>query len=341
MVKNKKKLNKDLEFSKTLQNFYDQEYEDFLNNFENDVKLSFSILSTEIEKSKKNNYKYLINKQRELLNYYNNLEEYELKKKNNLKQDYLLALQLDRLINQSNYLSKKTIKNKNRLKTNISNKKILNCQYSTKINPKMKNYIDDISDGKYILGIMETGGGGDCLFSTISEGIKQAFINPHINQNQCFSVQELRKIVKDSIINWDSETFKNNLEIFKVLEDTGDWDDLWSPAEINNKIQLADQFFRKGNNHWGTDFDIDVISDRLNIGILIFRSEPNLAELYSLVHNSSKKKKYYMLIYNINMLHYKLAGLKKEGEPFISVFNIRDLPQFLKDEYYSKCKHKI
>lgn len=344
MVKNKNIPCEDYKISKDLQSFYDQEFEDFLNNFEKDVKFSFSILSSDQEKYKKKvNYKYLINQQKELLSYYNNFNKNQIKIKNNLIKDYLLALQLDKLINQPKNLDKKSIKNKKKKATNNNSAKILfNQQFSTRISPIMKKYIQKISNGNYILGIMETGGGGDCLFSSISEGIKQAFINPLINENQCFTVQELRRIVRNTIMNWNSETYKDNLEVFKALEETGEWDDLWSPAEIKNKIELADQFLQTGNNHWGTDFDIDIISDKLNIGILILRSESNLAELYSLVSDySKKKKKYYMLIYNINMYHYKLAGLKNNYEPFTSVYNTKDLPNFLKEEYYSKCKYKI
>ena len=129
------------------------------------------------------------------------------------------------------------------------------------------------------------------------------------------------------------------------MEDSGDWDDLWLPSKIKNQKDLANQFSIMGNNHWGTDFDLDIISDKLNIGFIILKSEYNgLSEIYSTFkgENNKKKRKYYILIYNINEYHYKLALLKeRQNNYFKSVFTIDEIPHFIKKEYYLKCKTEL
>lgn len=350
--KRKDKKNFDLVFSKKLQNFYDQEYEDYLNNFNKSRHIALEIAAKDYDNIPDNQRKKEVKikeDQNNLLNKYNKSELYQKKINKKLRDDYKYAIELDKLINVDVHnviisKNKKTSKNNTNNNKNQTIKKTNLYNFIPRVNKNMINFIQKISDKEYTFGVHDAGAGGDCLFYSISAGITQALFSPSIYQNRTYSVQELRNIVADEILNWDLDKFKTNLEVFKALEETDDWDDEWSPEEICSRKHLAKQFRQMGNNHWGTDFDIDIISDKLNIGIIVFRSGFNLAELYCFVKDEQKKKrkKYFILIYNIDDYHYKLAGLKhKEGSYFQSVFNLEEIPHFLKNEYENKCKTKL
>ena len=244
-------------------------------------------------------------------------------------------------INKTDKKFKKTNKKKhrNRKKTK-KNKNIIRKQYSNIFFNSMKNYIQNISQNQYEFAVHEAGGGGDCLFHSIAAGIDIANSIPKIKENRKLNAKDLRKIVGDSILEWDEKKFKEYIEIARISKLYGEWSDRWDPNYVTNKKILSKIFSIMGNIHWGTDFDISILSDKLEIGIIVFQANINDARIYC-IPSENKKKKYYMFIYN-NGGHYQLAGIKKiKSTQYQSVLLPKDIPIFLKTEYKKLCNSQI
>lgn len=230
------------------------------------------------------------------------------------------------------YKSVKSIKNK--LKTSCNTKKI--PSFISIFNTQLCSYILDKSNHNYQIGIHDAGGGGDCLFHAISSGITQA-VSLGLD-TQSYKMRELRNLVGNYIQSLEKKKFDELLDTYKVMEKySGDWNDKWSPSSISNQQQLANEFRKTGNNHWGNEVDLKSLSEKLKIGFIIFS---NIIEnIYCFGQDFSfKKPNYYILIYNISNIHYTLAGLKKKNESsYISVYRPSDIPVFLKEEYKKMC----
>ena len=234
---------------------------------------------------------------------------------------------------------KKKTKNKKKKQKNTK-KNILRKQFNDIFFSSMKKYIKDISGNKYDFAVHEAGGGGDCLFHSIAAGIEIANSIPKIKENRKLNAKDLRKIVSDNILEWDDSRFREYIEIARISKLYGEWNDKWDPNFVNNKQTLSKIFGLMGNIHWGTDFDISILSDKLEIGIIVFQANINSARIYC-IPSKNKKKKYYMFIYN-NGGHYQLGGIKKTNSTqYQSVLLLKDMPQFLKVEYKKLCNSEL
>ena len=100
---------------------------------------------------------------------------------------------------------KKTKKNKKR-KTNTKKDSIVRKQFNHIFFHSMKDYLKEISNNKYQFAVHESGGGGDCLFHSISAGIEIANSISKFKENRKLSAKDLRKIVSDSILEWDQNS---------------------------------------------------------------------------------------------------------------------------------------
>ena len=206
--------------------------------------------------------------------------------------------------------------------------------------PITKKYISEISNGQYTCATYEAGGGGDCLYWTVSSGLEMARGVSKVNEYRKFTMQDIRNIVGDEIAKWSDEKFKEFIEICKVSQKYGEWCDKWNPAYVPNQNILSKIYKIKGNIHWGTDLDISILSKKLNVGIIVIQ----FGRMYCIPvdeKTEKKKKKYYMLIYN-NGGHYQLMGVKnKKMNKYHAIFLHKDIPKFLKDEYLKVCKKPL
>lgn len=257
----------------------------------------------------------------------------------------IISLRRSQKILQANKKSPKKNRNlrpksvKNRTKISRSERNKIQI-FRDNFNTQLCSYIQEKSNHNYQIGIHDAGGGGDCLFHTISAGIKQAvFLGL---ETRLYKMDELRDLVGDYIDTLEKDKFDELLDTYKVIEKySGDWNDGWSPSSISNQRQLAHEFRKTGNNHWGSEVDLKSLSETLKIGFIIFS---NIIEnIYCFGQDFSfKQPKYYILIYNISNVHYTLVGLKRANQSsYISVYRPSDIPLFLKKEYKNICHCSI
>lgn len=104
----------------------------------------------------------------------------------------------------------------------------------------------------------------------------------------------------------------------------------------NLKKNLAREFEQMGNHHWGEMIDIEVLSEALNVGMIIIVSNGTIICPYTKMNDKS----YYMILYNQKGVHYQLGALlgapQKEGE-ILTVFTSETMPDAIKT-WYSKQK---
>lgn len=230
-------------------------------------------------------------------------------------------------------LTKKNIRKNRKItqKNSIQNYVLLGILVSSIVLYSSNLFTDDVnsrlktlSNGEYTFMSVETGGGGDCLFSSIAAGLNETDIQiPGGN-----IAQEVRNIVANEILNWTDDEYKEKLDnIFIPMKDSKEWYDHWDPRKIKNKQELANQFKTMGNNHWGTDFDIGIISRSLNIGFIILQNNNN--KIFYQGITNPKNPQYYILLYYLGN-HYQLGCLLKKGEKkYMSAFTPKELPCFL------------
>lgn len=229
----------------------------------------------------------------------------------------IVSLRRTQRIIKSDGRSPKKMRNpKHKTVKSIKNKTKISCNrnripsFISIFNTQLCSYIQNKSNHNYQIGIHDAGGGGDCLFHAISAGITQA-VSLGV-ETQSYKMRELRNLVGNYIQSLEKKKFDELLDTYKVMEKySGDWNDRWSPSSISNQQQLADEFRKTGNNHWGSEIDLKSLSEKLKIGFIIFS---NIIEnIYCFGQEFSfRKPKYYILIYNISNTHYTLAGLKKK-----------------------------
>ena len=94
--------------------------------------------------------------------------------------------------------------------------------------------------------------------------------------------------------------------------------------------------------HWGTVTDVKILADVLDMGLIVFASanQGGSAEDSRWIYGTNFDRADYphwMLLYNIDNVHFQLAGLAPLcGDPSTSVFRIDDVPDALK-EHYNRC----
>ena len=226
-------------------------------------------------------------------------------------------------------------------KKSIKKIDILRKKFNSPCFGAMHQYIKEISSDKYNFSVHEAGGGGDCLFYSISAGIDVARSIPKMNESRNLDAKKLRGIVGNSILEWDSDKFNEYIEISRLTKNFGEWDDRWNPNYVQNKLQLSTIFKMMGNIHYGTDFDISIISNKLNIGIILFQGNINFGRIYCIPSDNEKPKDYYIFLYN-NGGHYQLAGIKKKKQKYYQcVLLLKDIPEFIRKEYKKVCNSEL
>jgi len=113
------------------------------------------------------------------------------------------------------------------------------------VSKPLRDFIGHISNNTYEIGSIETGGGGDCLYHSISEGIQQ--IKQEIpsligikeelyNSGHRFDMLSLRRISAQGLENISLDKFVNYYINFLGQESSGTWMDQWSPYQLVTKI---------------------------------------------------------------------------------------------------------
>ena len=218
----------------------------------------------------------------------------------------------------------------------------LNNKRKTKINiNNWHNYLDIIGWNKLSLGfikllnrnsekkyknspygVLDCGGDGDCLFHCISYSLSSEL-------KEYYDFKDIRDMIAESI---DETIFKDIIETYKILQDSGDFDEDWDPYEIKCKEEFKDIIKEGGNNYWGDHILFQLIIRALKINILLLRIN-NINEdygIYPTYQEYNPLQSTMILLYEDN-IHFKLIGFFKNK--MITLFKDEDIPIEIKRIY--------
>ncbi|CEM17505.1 unnamed protein product [Vitrella brassicaformis CCMP3155] len=151
----------------------------------------------------------------------------------------------------------------------------------------------------------ETGGGGDCLFYSIAEGLASGGLVD--TDGSPYTVPRLRRVVARAFVGrtegdeYDEKLFRERMDAFVALEASGEqWPDEWSPLAImeqdayvdtkgviwdtSTMAQKADavehELSQCGNSHWGTAVDLELLEDALDVGFIILSQQTGRDDIH-------------------------------------------------------------
>ncbi len=171
-------------------------------------------------------------------------------------------------------------------------------------------------------GVLDCGGDGDCLFHCISYSLSSEL-------KEYYDFKDIRDMIAESI---DDAIFKDIIETYKILQDSGDFDEDWNPYEIKCKEDFKDIIKEGGNNYWGDHILFQLIIRALKINILLLRIN-NINEdygIYPTYQEYNPLQKTMILLYEDN-IHFKLIGFFKNK--MITLFKDEDIPIEIKRIY--------
>ncbi|CEM38169.1 unnamed protein product [Vitrella brassicaformis CCMP3155] len=223
----------------------------------------------------------------------------------------------------------------------------------------------------------ETGGGGDCLFYSIAEGLASGGLVD--TDGSPYTVPKLRRIVARAFVGrreggeYDEKLFRERMDAFVALEASGEqWPDEWSPSAImeqdayvdtkgviwdtSTMAQKADavehELSQCGNSHWGTAVDLELLEDVLDVGFIILSQQTGRVYNYRL--DSDTTREHYMLLFYQDDIHFQLAALAVPAEEesgtasvdtspspkmrLKSLFSAAEVPRYMKTIWQEDCR---
>lgn len=166
---------------------------------------------------------------------------------------------------------------------------------------KLNNYLKEAPKNSQF-GVLDCGGDGDCLFHCLSYALKSKTI---FDLNKHFEVQDLRKMVSDSI---DYEKYQEIINIYKILADSNDFEEFWDPHTIEYE-EFKDIIIEGGDSYWGDNILINILKEKLDINIIILNSNSltNQYNYYPLMYDFDENLDTVILSYE-DEIHFKLIG---------------------------------
>ena len=185
---------------------------------------------------------------------------------------------------------------------------------------RLNTFLDkDFKSKNSLFGCLDCGGDGDCLFHCLSYAIND------ITDIDLFSIDSnsLRNDLSESIT---IEKFKEIIEIYKILNESGDFDESWDPETITYE-EFKEKIVEGGNEYWGDNILINLLKEILNVNIFILNSNEFTNEFYNypLMYDYNKQLKTIILLYE-NNIHFKLIGYFKDNN-IIYYFDNENLPE--------------
>ncbi|XP_026191367.1 uncharacterized protein LOC34621415 [Cyclospora cayetanensis] len=156
----------------------------------------------------------------------------------------------------------------------------------------------------------------------------------------------------------EEAAFLDRLAVMSALEDSGDWDDGWSPSVIFDGsepyISSAGVIFdvsstmgkvravhhelgRPGNNHWGTAADICALENELDVGILVLDGARGT---FYVTGSENKRRQAYVLLYFKGACHFQLVGVQTP-EGIKTLLYPEELPKALIRFFKEDTKHDL
>jgi hypothetical protein len=174
-------------------------------------------------------------------------------------------------------------------------------------------------------GVIDCGGSGDCLFSSIIESL-----NSDREVYDKYDVKMLRMLLADSIT---EDKFKPMIEHYRILHDIGEFMDEWDPYKVTNVDEFKEELKKEGTNFLGDYIILQLFQELFSINIIILNStqyqlgptvHPGLFKLYNTGIRYSKDNKTIILSYEDDE-HFRLIG-HLQNSNMVTLFNDMNLP---------------
>tara|TARA_Y100000991_G_scaffold198018_1_gene168841 strand:- start:669 stop:1406 length:738 start_codon:yes stop_codon:yes gene_type:complete len=213
----------------------------------------------------------------------------------------------------------------NKIKLNRNNwYKFLKDYGWEKISKQWKKKLDV---KKNYFAFLDCGGNGDCLFHCISEALNE----PYNLSSELIDTQYLRNIAAEQI---NQDNFTLILENYKIEKENNEFQGYWDPFIIKTKEQLKKEIQTCGNNFWGDHILLQLIQKKLNINIILFKT--NIYDILSEENEGNieiqfldENKDITIMLYYISEMHYQLIGYF-DGNLILTKFNKKQIPDEIK-----------
>jgi len=177
----------------------------------------------------------------------------------------------------------------------------------------------------YPFGFLDCGGGGDCLFSVISEALNLEDIYNNGDGNK-YSIETIRGFASKEV---KSENYENILNIYKALFDNNDFDGEWNPYDINNIEELRKIISTNGDKYWGDHICLDLLQRALDINFILMKTdfgiETDDSKYFYPICQDINENTNYIIIYYTDEIHFQLVGYF-DGNLMRTVFSYDNLP---------------
>lgn len=155
---------------------------------------------------------------------------------------------------------------------------------------------------------------GNCQFRSIETALTNA---GHKTDHE-----KLRRSICKYINNIDNNEFFNIIQSYRLEKQHGEFEGNWDPFVIKNKRDFIKQLKQPGFNFQGDNITLSLISQSLNIDIIILDDNLNITDL----SNPEKlNQKLIILYFDKKNKHYKTIGIKLKKKVH-SIFKRSDLP---------------
>ena len=147
-----------------------------------------------------------------------------------------------------------------------------------------------------LFGVLDCGGGGDCLFNCISYAI---------SDDKNTDASHLRMCLADYIT---EDKYEKIIDIYRILSDTDDFEEYWDP-NLTSFECFKKRLREGGDRYWGDFIILDFLKEYLNINVVILYSNDITNEHYPypIFHTYNQEKKTIVLLYK-NEIHFQLIG---------------------------------
>mgnify|MGYP005627923153 FL=1 len=168
----------------------------------------------------------------------------------------------------------------------------LNKQWIKKLN----SYLEKQNNNS-LYGCLDCGGGGDCLFHSISYAMNQT--------TDKYDSNILREKISESLT---EEMYDEIIEVYKVIHSADDFEENWNPETMTFDI-FKSTLLDGGDNFWGDFLILNVIKEYLEINIIILNSNEYSDEYYHypLFYEYDDSLNTIIILYE-NEIHFKLVG---------------------------------
>jgi hypothetical protein len=180
---------------------------------------------------------------------------------------------------------------------------------------------------------------GNCQFRSIETALT--------NSGYKTDHEKLRRCICKYINNTDNNDFFNIIQNYRLEKQNGDFEGDWDPFSIKNKRDFIKELKKPGFNFQGDHITLSLISNAVNIDIIILDDDLNI---FDLSNPDKLHSKLILLFFNKTKKHYKTIGLKlkkkvhtmfKRSELPLEIIRIIDKQNFFLHHIQTICTQEM